>query len=283
MRFLPKYKLLRGADDKALAAAMLFVFFALVSTLAQAEVKSIEGLEFSRVQLKGSNELEITQGATTDLRIRGDEDELEPLPFILQGETLHLGVTRKGDSVSGVKYKLTTAKLEALELSGSGEIYVKPLAVGDLVLTIEGSGSIRLFDIQALGLEMRVYGSGELQAVDVMARDTRLNLKGSGAILLGSLRSDVLKAHMAGSGDIIVDDGGQADFAEVRVLGSGDVSLQELTAREADVAIMGSGDVHLRVEEALEVEIMGSGDLVYYGSPATSTSIVGSGEISQRD
>lgn len=283
MRFLRKRKLLDGADDKALLVTVLFVFFALISSLAQADVKSIEGLEFSRVQLTGSNELEVSQGVTTSLKIRGDKGDLEPLPFMVQGDTLRLGLTREGEVVSGVKYKLTTASLEVLEVDGSGEAYVKPLAVGDLLLSIEGSGSIRLFDVQALGLEIRVFGSGELQAVNVMARDTRLNLKGSGAIQLGSLRSDVVKAHMAGSGDIIVENGGEANFVEARVLGSGDITLKEVVAREADIVILGSGDVSLSVEEALEVEIMGSGDLTYYGKPETAISIVGSGEVDRRD
>ena len=51
MRLSRKRHLLAGADDKTLAVAMLFVLLALFSSLAQADVKSVEGLAFSRVQL----------------------------------------------------------------------------------------------------------------------------------------------------------------------------------------------------------------------------------------
>lgn len=284
MRFSRKRKMLEGADERALLVAVVFVLCALLSSMVQAdEVRTVEGLEFSKVQLMGANELEITQGATAILKIRGDEDELEPLPFYVYGDTLRLGMTRKGRSVSDMKYKLTTPGLEALRLEGSGEAYVRPLAVGDLLLSLEGSGSIRMFDVQALAMEVRVIGSGDLQAVNVMARDTRLSVKGSGAIVFGSLQSDVVRAHMAGSGDIVVQDGGQAESVEARVLGSGDVDLSELTASTADVAIMGSGDVNLYVEKSMEVEIMGSGDLLYGGDPSVASSVLGSGQIRQRD
>jgi len=283
MRLQRRRNLISRADNKVLLVAVLFVCSALLSALAQADVQTVDGLEFSRVQLIGSNQLEFTQGADTKLKIRGDEGDLTPHPFVLQGETLRLGVSLEGGKVSGVKYRLTAPGLEALLVEGSGEAYVKPLAVADLLLSLEGSGTLRLYDVQALNLEMRVVGSGELQAVDVSAEDVRLNLKGSGALQLGSLHADVVRAHMAGSGDISVEDGGEANFVEVRVMGSGDVALREVTARAADVNIMGSGDVHLGVEETLDVKIMGSGDMNYYGSPNTSTSVMGSGDIEQND
>ena len=64
-----------------------------VGAIANADVTRVEALEFSRVQLIGSNELEITQGDTSTLKIRGDGDDLDPPPFVLEGDLLRLGIT----------------------------------------------------------------------------------------------------------------------------------------------------------------------------------------------
>lgn len=283
MRFLKRRKMMDKVDNRHLGIAVIFLICALVSALVRADVKSVEGLEFSRVQLLGDNQLELTQDDDTVLKIRGDGSDLDPLPFVVQDDTLLLGVSSQRRKVDDVMFKLTTATLEALVVKGSGEAFVKPLVVEDLLVSLEGSGTIRMFDVQARKLEMRVLGSGVLQAVDVTALSARLNLKGSGDIQLGSLNADEIKSHMAGSGDISLKDDGKTSLLEVAVMGSGDVDLKDLKAVTASVTIMGSGDVELSVEEELEVEILGSGDLVYHGNPKTDTAVMGSGDITQRD
>jgi hypothetical protein len=276
-------KLAHNWEEKALPLAIALVLCTVGAGMARADVTRVEALEFKRVQLLGANELEITQGEVNAMKIRGDADDLKPPPFVVQGDTLRLGVTAGGDTVSDVKYKLSVTAVTEILLEGSGDVYVKPLTVGDLLVAVEGSGVIHMFDLKAQDLELRVVGSGAVLAVEVSASSARLNLKGSGDIQLGSLAADTIKAHMAGSGDVTVQDGGSANALEVGVMGSGDVAMKGLSAKTAKVTIMGSGDVEVRVAESLEAEILGSGDLVYYGKPSTSTSIMGSGDITQRD
>lgn len=276
-------RLMGRADEKVVLVAFVFLFFSMVSALASAAVTTVEGLEFSNVQLLGSNELEITQGEANTLKIRGDESDLDPAPFVLEGDTLRLGINSRGNAVDDVKFKLTVSKLSELLLEGSGVAFVKPLVVGDLLVSVDGSGVIRMFDVEAVDLELRVAGSGALQAVNVNAHKARLNLKGSGDIQLGSLAAGTIKTHIAGSGDITVEDGGAAKRMDIGVMGSGDVDMAKLSAEEAKVTIMGSGDVELRVVQSLEAEILGSGDLLYHGNPKTSTSIIGSGNVTHKD
>lgn len=278
------WKILIGNwEDKTLFAAVALVLFSFFGAVARAEVISVEQLTFSRLQLLGSNELEVTQTDENTLKIRGDSDDLSPPPFVLQGDMLLLGITASGDVVKDVKFKLTATGFTELLLQGPGDMFVKPLDVGDLLVSLEGSGAIRMFDIKARDLEIRVVGSGDLQAVNVIGRNTRLSLKGSGDIQLGSLTADSVKAHLAGSGDIGIENDGAADELEVGMMGSGDISMKRLMAREAKVTIMGSGDVEIWVEELLDAEIFGSGDLLYTGQPKTSTSVMGSGDITQED
>jgi hypothetical protein len=275
--------LMGSCEDRAFLGAIVLTLFAVASSVAKAEVLSVEALEFSGVQLLGSNKLQITQGEDNILKIRGDSENLSQQPFVVEGNTLRLGKTPAGNAVSDVKFKLTTTGVSEILLKGSGDIFVKPLAVADLLVAVEGSGTIRMFDVTAQGLEMRVSGSGALEAVNIQAQDARLHLKGSGDIQLGSLEADSIKTHVTGSGDVVVQRGGSADHVAIGMMGSGDVEMKNVSAKTAKVTIMGSGDAQIGVTESLEAEIMGSGDLVYYGKPKASTTVVGSGDITQKD
>jgi hypothetical protein len=284
MNILRRRNLLSRVDGKVVRVSLFFVAFALFSTLLKADmIKNVEQLEFRRVLLHGDNEVQIAQGDETTLKIFGDDDKLSPVPFKVKGDTLHLGVTANNREVRGIKFKLVAPVLEAIEVNGSGEAYVKPLQLGDLVVAVEGSGDIKMFDVIAEDLELRVSGSGTVQAVNITAREVRLNLKGSGDIQLGSLKADGVRSVVQGSGDIAMKEDGHVGNLEIQLMGSGDIGLGKLRATDANVTIMGSGDVEIGVEENLEAEIMGSGDLKYWGSPRTSTSVLGSGEIRQRD
>ena len=283
MNTLKRRNLLSRVDDKVMWASIFFVGIAFFTTCVKADVKSVEQLEFTRVVLVGNNELEFTQADESILKIRGDGRKLNPVPFLLRGDTLQLGVNQDGHEVKRIKYKLSAPTLEALKVEGSGEAYIKPLLVADLVVAVEGSGDIRMYDVSAEQLEMRVAGSGAVQAVNVVARDAKLTLKGSGDILLGSLKAETVRTYVQGSGDIRIQDDSTAEFVDISVMGSGDTNLGKLRATVCNVSIIGSGDVKVRVAEELDAEIMGSGDLQYWGNPRTSTSVLGSGDIVQRD
>ena len=100
---------------------------------------------------------------------------------------------------------------------------------------------------------------------------------------MGKLEADTLKTHVAGSGDVLLQDAGSVRHLDVGLMGSGDIGMKGLVAKEAKVVIMGSGDVEVQVTDVLDAEILGSGDLVYYGKPKASTSTMGSGDVIQRD
>lgn len=263
--------------------AIVAFFCGLAGAAAIADVTRVDALQFSKVQLVGSNELEITQGEANTLRIRGDKGDLNPPPFVVQGDMLRLGVTAEGDTVSDLKFKLSANGVTQILLKGSGDVFVKPLSAGDLLVSVDGSGQIRMFDVKAADLELQVFGSGAVQAVSLSADAVRLNVQGSGDIQLGGIEAVSIKAQIAGSGDIVVQDEGRANMLEVAMMGSGDIEMKDVATNIAKVTILGSGDVEVRVAKSLEAEILGSGDLLYYGKPETSSSVMGSGDITQRD
>ena len=141
---------------KALAISVM----ALASFNVQAETLRVTDLEVENVSVQGSVEVQIEQGETTELLIRGDQDKLDMQPFYTRGETLVLGHSEqhKGTSFSSVKYMLTLPDVNEIWLSGSGDIFVKPFETDELLLAVDGSGDIKLFSVVAREVKARVRG-----------------------------------------------------------------------------------------------------------------------------
>jgi hypothetical protein len=204
----------------------LFVLSSLLlATVGHADTQRVEDLEFQRILVHGSTTVEITQGEDELLQLRGSSKDLEKQPFFLDGDTLVLGQSKAhpGKSFSDVKFKLTVARLEHLQLTGSGEVYVKPLEARDLHVSVEGSGEMKLFGVNGQDVTLIVSGSGEIQVVELVAQQLQIVLSGSGEIQLGKLSAQEIEASVNGSGDIVVQDAGSADSVEINIVGSGDV------------------------------------------------------------
>lgn len=272
---------LNGIGSGLTAAALAGIFALPVS----AETQRVEGLSVDRVMVKGSVEVEITQDDDEVLLIRGTEEQLARKPFYVDGGTLVLGASREArkSDFRGVKYKLSLADLERLELNGSGEVYVKPLETGKFYAAVEGSGDIRLFDLQADSATLQVSGSGDIQAAELIAPEVRLVLSGSGDIHLQTLKAEETDASVNGSGDISLQGEGATHLLEINIVGSGDIDFRDLNAHSIEVNIVGSGTARVGASEELDVTIMGSGDVVYGGQPGIDQSIMGSGSVTSDD
>jgi hypothetical protein len=75
---------------------------------------------------------------------------------------------------------------------------------------------------------------------------------------------------------------GTAQTVDLRISGSGSGRLKNLTAQSAQIDIRGSGDAEITAQADADVSISGSGDVDLYGHPTMRRSQVrGSGSITQ--
>lgn len=278
-----KRRILQGRIRGRLVVALLFVLCAGVTAASHAETRAVEGLEFDSVVVWGSGKAEISQDGDIGLRMRGKDRELNKEPFYLEDTTLHVGRIESGGDVGRVKYKISVGKIRAIRLSGSGEIYVRPLQTEDLIVVLEGSGDIKIHDAQTADLELVVNGSGSLQVAKAQSDNVELIVRGSGSIDLGTVTAQTVEATINGSGDVAVAEEGKAERVAINVMGSGDIDLGGIRAKEADVNIVGSGDAVVWADEDLEASIMGSGDVKYRSDPEVRTNILGSGNVERDD
>ncbi|MBX2906079.1 MAG: DUF2807 domain-containing protein [Taibaiella sp.] len=77
----------------------------------------------------------------------------------------------------------------------------------------------------------------------------------------------------------ITVNGGKVQTASTRISGSGDVDIAGMQAENATVNTSGSGNVRIWATNTLDVRISGSGDVYYSGNPVVTTSISGSGKV----
>lgn len=261
---------------------LLLVAPALVSAGQDPDVLRVTGFDVRNVEVQGGVDVEISQGATAELLLRGSPASLSPEPFHVRGQTLVLGAAAgSGKSAGGVAFKLTLPTLDSLLISGSGDVFVRPLEVANFSLRVNGSGDAHLFALHADTARIDMRGAGDVQVAELSVQELHLRLSGAGDIQLGSVQTESLQAVLNGAGDIAVADAGRSAALAVTVVGSGDVNFAALVMDEANVTVVGSGSVRLGPSVRLQATIMGSGDITYVGEPDIDQNVIGSGQLQQ--
>ncbi len=197
-----------------------------------------------RIKLRGSYDVEITQGPVTSVKVEAD-DNILPFIFTSQEDGFLLIKSKEHVNFSTdnpIKIYITTAKLEQLQLSGSGNIIGKNKFTGGdkLTLKISGSGSMDL-EVNTPSIDGDISGSGSI------------TLKGE---------TKDQKVHISGVGDYNADD---------------------LKSETTKVRIAGSGNVKVFADANLDVNIAGVGSVYYKGNPTIKQNVAGSGEVKKID
>ncbi|MBM70601.1 MAG: hypothetical protein CME43_14120 [Haliea sp.] len=268
------------ARHAVLAISLLLGFPALGSAGEDPDVLRITGLDILQVEVQGQADVEISQGSSTELLVRGAPARLRPEPFHVRGQTLILGVPADSEqTVRGVQFKLTLPVLESLRVAGSGDVFVRALRVDDFKLRVDGAGDVHLFALRGGSAEVFMRGDGDVQLAEAALQTLQLRLSGAGDIFLGPLQAESIEAVVNGAGDIAATGEGRTTALSVTVVGSGDVDFSGLGSSDVEVSVIGSGGVRLGPSARLNATIMGSGDIHYAGTPDVDENVIGSGEL----
>lgn len=198
--------------------------------------------DFSKVELKGADDVIVTVGPAFAVRAEGPAKELDKLRITRDGATLSVG--RENSSGfnwgasrgEGVRVYVSMPRIEAASVAGSGDMKVDRVAGGSFSGAIAGSGDLSIGTLQTASTKLSVAGSGGIAAKGV-ARDLTLSIAGSGGIDAGGLKASRARVSIAGSGSAVADVTGPA---EVSLMGSGDAQLG--AGAKCTVNKMGSGE-----------------------------------------
>ena len=211
------------------------------------------------------------------------------------------GCSATGDVGSPTTQQRQVAGVTSVVLATSGDLEVVPGDSPSLTITA-GEGVIDDLTSEVSGgrLELDHRGSGPVGQVRYRLTLPRLDglvLSGSGGARSSAPTGRSFELTVAGSGEVTVDNvtadrlmveltgsgsatlSGSAAQQAVRVTGSGDYSADGLRSEVATVAVSGSGDATVDVARELTAQVSGSGDITYHGDPRVTSQTSGSGEI----
>lgn len=197
--------------------------------------------DFSAVQLRGPDDVDVRVGSSFSVRAEGDPKVLDHLRIVRDGDALRVGRKQSWlswGSDTRAKVYITMPRIARAGLSGSGNMTVD-----------------------------RVEGA---------AFDGKLS--GSGDITIGAVAVDNASFSIAGSGDIAATHG-TARQIKVSIAGSGNFEGKNLSASSATVDVAGSGNVSAAVDGAAKVSIAGSGDVDLGPKAKCSSRTAGSGSV----
>lgn len=126
-----------------------------------------------------------------------------------------------------------------------------------------------------------VSGSGDVESEGEFETD-KMDLRVSGSgHITLPVATKFMDTHISGSGKIILR--GTAQEMACNISGSGSLDARQLTARDVSAKISGSGSSLVNARGFLRASVSGSGHVWYYGDPEdVETSISGSGSVKKK-
>lgn len=189
---------------------LLLPFISVAST--KTILKTLNGIsaeerrvsDFTGISSSGSYDVYVQMGTKEELRIEGNEEVIKNIETKVVKGILTIRNTGSNRGWSWnirekVKIYITAKSLNALSLSGSGNMAVEGTIKAPLVNShVSGSGSIRM-RIQSSTLNSAVSGSGSLH-ISGSASVANIAVSGSGHFEGRELATDTTSVRVSGSG-----------------------------------------------------------------------------------
>ena len=192
-----------------------------------------------------------------------------------------------GNNVRGSGVAATQARdlpsFASVDLAGTNNV----------VVHVGGSRSVVVHaDDNLIELVTTEVRSGKLVIADAGSFTTRtpmrvdvsvptldaVTLSGDGIVTVDAVAAEQFEAQLPGTG--VLRASGTVERLDATLGGSGDLQLQDLTARDAIVAVTGSGRLQVHATATLDASVPGSGAIFYSGDvPKVTQSVTGTGTI----
>lgn len=187
--------------------------------------------DFEEVKVSSHFKVFVVQGDKYEVRLRGDEDDLDDVSIRNRNNTLEIkrrnrdwGWWEKGDWPAEIGIYIVMPKLEAFELSGACD------------------GEIRGFE--DFDMELTLQGASELEA---------------------RIRPDYLEVDLNGASKLELD--GSAEKIDARVTGASKLDAIDFRSETGDLSLNGASKASVFVTDELWVDANGISTVSYKGDP----------------
>lgn len=211
---------------------------------ARAVTRSYGIASFDRIRVTGPFDVQVHVGGAPSARATGPQEAIDRLSVEQNGNILVVKPLPGGWGGWPMGFhgklvvEISTPSLNNATLAGSGNVAIDRVKGDQLDLALSGSGNLSVAAIDVARLAATMTGSGDL-SIAGRAGEAKAMLTGSGDLKGDQLVTDVADVRLIGSGDLSI---GARRTAKVNLAGSGDIHI----AGPANCAITrtGSGDVH---------------------------------------
>lgn len=193
---------------------------------------------FKAISVSSSFHVEITEGEELSVQVEAEDNIIDQVVTEVQDATLIIKKSARScfSERRTINIFITTPELEAISLSGSGEVQVNNLTTDYLNLLLTGSGDL---DVAATAdeLEAEITGSGSITLFG-QGNESNLEVTGSGEFNGFNFEHNrcFVKVTGSGSAELFVN-----DILDAEITGSGDVIYKGNPSVRSEVT--GSGDV----------------------------------------
>jgi Putative auto-transporter adhesin, head GIN domain len=198
---------------------------------------------FKNVEVHGSIDVFVTSGDLKPVRIEGDENLLQYVEVVEQGDKLEVR-SRSGYNLSptaGMKIYLTAPEFGKIDVSGA--------------CNITGQNQIKSSD----GLQLEVSGAGDIKM---------------------NVNAPKVASHISGSGSMVLS--GETKELDVELSGAGKAHCFDLLAENTTIDISGAGEAEVYASQKLNAEVSGAGSVKYKGGVKNiSQRVSGAGNVTR--
>ncbi|MFN3303615.1 MAG: head GIN domain-containing protein [Roseateles sp.] len=197
---------------------------------------------FTRLRLEGPVDVRLAQ-AGSDQAIVVADDNVEPLiETVVEGESLVVRLRRDAGFTMRTMpvVRVDARTLQAVVVSGSGDLAVEQFKADALQIQLMGSGDAWLGLVELKDLRVGVGGSGDIRLAG-RAEQQDWTVSGSGDVDARALSGRSARAVLSGSGDVSL---GVLEQLDARLSGSGDLSY--VGRPQLRQSISGSGEIRRR-------------------------------------
>ena len=156
---------------------------------------------FDEVELRGVGNLSIEQADNESLTVEAEEDVLPKIRTEVENSHLTIGPEPNSiiNTTKPINYRLIVKDLNALDVSGSGDVEAEGIDTDELAVTISGTGEVEISG-NTYSQDVEILGSGEYKAEDLESKEAKIDVSGSGSATVNV--SDQLDAEVSGSGSV---------------------------------------------------------------------------------
>jgi Putative auto-transporter adhesin, head GIN domain len=201
----------RNAQGRALLAVVSVGAMLVLGGCAGGLTKEGSGTEasenrpvdsFSRLSLSGEADVVVSVGGAQRVTVRGDDNLLEEVRTEVDDGELEISQPGNVDlkPKAGLTVEITLPDLEAVNVSGAGDVRVEGLR-GDLFrVDVSGAGEVEAAG-QVGRVEADLSGAASLRMGNLVAREVKVDLSGAGDIRVHATES--LDASVSGAGRVV--------------------------------------------------------------------------------